>query len=285
MGSAGCGKTSTVTFGTVPNEPPNGYGTGGWVTIPSSGQTRGFAMRLPDNYDGSHPYWLIFSFHWVGGTASAVDNGGTNMSEASYFGLQKLSNNGAFFVAPQGLDNGWANAGGQDVQFVDDMLKLIEDNYCVDTTHIIAQGFSYGASMSFAIACARASVFHAVVLYEGAEISGCAGGNAPIAYMQSAGLTDTTFPLSVATPLRDMFVQNNGCTSQNPPQPPAPPPYLDPGGHVCTDYAGCSSGHPLRWCVHQSGHTPAPEDGNSDLDDTKETSWTPGSVWQWLTSF
>src|SRR5438105_1248866 len=72
--SAGCGKPSTVTFGTVPGESGQNVGTGmgGYVTIQSSGQTRGFAMRLPDNYDNAKPYWLIFGFHWNGGTSKDV---------------------------------------------------------------------------------------------------------------------------------------------------------------------------------------------------------------------
>jgi dipeptidyl aminopeptidase/acylaminoacyl peptidase len=96
-------------FGSVPSESPNGFGTGGYVTIQSSGQTRGFAMRLPDNYDKNHPYPLIFGFHWNGGMSKDVDNGGSNGYVMAHFGLQALSKNGAIFVAPQGLGNGSAD--------------------------------------------------------------------------------------------------------------------------------------------------------------------------------
>ena len=44
----------------------------------------------------------------------------------AYYGLQRLANNSTIFVAPQGLNNGWASAGGEDVTFVDDMLRHIE---------------------------------------------------------------------------------------------------------------------------------------------------------------
>ena len=71
------------------------------------------------------------------------------------------------------------------------MVKLIGDNYCVDTTRLFANGFSYGGGMSYAIACARAKVFRGVAIYDGAQLSGCEGGNDPIAYWQMAGLTDT----------------------------------------------------------------------------------------------
>lgn len=291
--SAGCGRTSTVTFGPVPGESGQSIGTGqgGYVTIGN----RGFAMRLPDNYDSNHPYWLIFGFHWNGGNSKEVDTGGSNGYVMAHFGLQKLSNNGAIFVAPDGLNAGWANSGGQDLKFVDDMVKLIEDNYCVDTTHLFANGFSYGGGMSYEIACARANVFRGVAIYEGAQLSGCDGGNDPIALWQMVGLEDNICPLGLATPIRDRFVRNNGCTPQDPPQPPAAPPYLSPGGHVCTDYAGCSSGHPLRWCVHQSGHGNAIVDGTGDLYNSCATppnscsstcpcTWVPDDVWKFFTS-
>ena len=222
-------------------------------------------MRLPDNYDKNQPYWLIFGFHWNGGMSKDVDTGGSNGYIMAHFGLQSLSKNNAIFVAPQGLGNGWPNSNGQDMTFVDDMVKLIEENYCVDTKNIFANGFSYGGGMSYSIACSRAKVFRGVAIYEGAVLSGCDNGNDPIAYWQMAGLTDNTCNISMATPMRDSFVKKNGCTAQNPTQPPQPPPYLSTGGHVCTDYSGCSSGHPLRWCVHQSGHGNAIVDGTSDL--------------------
>ena len=135
---------------------------------------------------------MIFGFHWNGGNSAQVDNGGTNGNWWSYYGLQRESNNGAIFVAPDGLGAGWANTGGRDLTFADDMVKLIEDNYCVDTAHIITSGFSYGGGMSYELACARAKVFRAAVIYEGGQLSGCDGGNDPIALWQTEGLTDTT---------------------------------------------------------------------------------------------
>ncbi len=53
--------------------------------------------------------------------------------------------------------------------------------------------------MSYELACARAKVFHAAVIYEGGQLSGCDGGNDPIALWQTEGLTDTTVSMSLAT--------------------------------------------------------------------------------------
>jgi len=56
----------------------------------------------------------------------------------AYYGLQRLSNNSAVFVAPQGLNNGWANSGGEDVAFTDAMINQVEGALCVDTTRLFS---------------------------------------------------------------------------------------------------------------------------------------------------
>jgi hypothetical protein len=283
MKSDGCGKTSTVTFGAA----AGGTGKGGTVTIGN----RSFIMRLPDNYDMNKPYWLIFGFHWRGGSSADVDSGGSNGYAMAHYGLQALSKNGAIFVAPHGLNGGWANGG--DLEFVDAMLELIQDNYCVDKGHIFSNGFSFGGGMSYALACARASVFRGVAIYNGAQLSGCEGGNDPVALWQMHGLTDGTLGFEESKALRNRFVENNGCTPQEPPAPPRPPPYLVDGGHICTDYAGCAPGKPVRWCAHQSGHGNAIVDGTDDLyhrcatppmtcSDSCRCSWVPPDVWTWM---
>jgi hypothetical protein len=109
----GCGKAPTLTSGTH--------------TIQSSGKNRSFILRIPDGYDRNRAYRLVFGFHWLGGTATDVATGrSVEAGTWSYYGLQRLANNSAIFVAPQGLNNGWANAGGEDVTFVDDMIRRID---------------------------------------------------------------------------------------------------------------------------------------------------------------
>jgi len=265
--STGCGKTPTLASGSR--------------TISSGGQSRSFMLRIPASYDNNHPYPLVFAFHWNGGTMGDIDGGGSSGYTWSYYGLREQADNSTnakmIFVAPQGNGNGWANPNGQDLTLVDDMLKQLEGDLCVDTTRIFAMGFSYGGGMSYAIACARATVFRAVAVYSGAQLSGCSGGNDPIAYIGIHGVSDTTCQISGGRSLRDKFVKNNSCTAQSPPEPSA-----GSGKHTCTSYAGCSSGHPVRWCAFDGGHTPGNVDGGGD-DGAK--TWTKGEVWQFFTQF
>jgi len=265
--TAGCGSAPTLASGTH--------------TIQSSGQNRSYILRVPAGYDANHPYRLVFGFHWVGGTANDVDSGGTDGYNWSYYGLRRLADSGGnstIFVAPQGINNGWANSGGQDVTFVDDMLRQLEAGLCVDTTQIFSSGFSYGGAMTYALACARPAVFRAVAVYSGANLSGCSGGTQPVAYIGLHGIRDNVLPISSGRALRDTFVRNNGCTSQNPPEPAN-------GSltHIVTAYSGCRAGYPVVWAAFDgAGHDPGPIDGCTC--DGWHT-WTSGVVWSFFTQF
>ena len=258
--SAGCGKARTLMNGRK--------------TIQSGGN-REYILRVPDNYDNTHPYRLIIAYHWLSGNAQQVAEGGNGGStEDPYYGLWDLAENSTIFVAPEGLDAGWANTNNRDINLTDAILAQIEGDLCIDTTRIFATGFSYGAGMSYAIACARADVFRGVALYAGAQLSGCTGGTTPIAYFHVHGTNDSVLNISQGRSLRDHYVMVNGCTAQSPQEPAN-----NSGMHICTSYQGCSEGHPTRWCAHDGDHNPTQKDRGQNK------SWVPGEAWNFIKQF
>ncbi|GAA2885317.1 hypothetical protein Acy02nite_79700 [Actinoplanes cyaneus] len=265
--TAGCGRAPTLGSGNH--------------TITSGGQNRSYILRIPAGYDNNRPYRLVFGFHWNGGTAGDVDSGGTDGYNWSYYGLRRLADaagNGTIFVAPQGIGNGWANSGGRDVTFVDDLLRQVETDLCVDTAQVFSSGFSYGGAMSYALACARPTVFRAVAVYAGGSLSGCGGGTQPVAYIGLHGIRDNVLPISSGRALRDTFVRNNGCTPQNPPEPAN-------GSltHIVTAYSGCRAGYPVVWAAFDgAGHDPGPRDGCTC---NGWQTWTSGVVWNFFSQF
>jgi poly(3-hydroxybutyrate) depolymerase len=256
--SSGCGKTRTLQNGTI--------------TIESNG-TRSYILRAPDNYEANHPYRLVIAYHWGSGSAQQVIEG-TGATESPFYGLWNLANNSTIFVAPEGLNASWANTNGQDIAFTDAMLAQVKAALCIDTSRIFANGFSYGAGMSYALACARPDVVRAVALYSGAELSGCAGGTKPVALYASHGLTDSTLNIDGGRSLRDHFVSVNGVTPQTPPEPA-----IGSSTHVCTKYAGGSPKYPVEWCAFDGGHSPSPHDSGQD------TSWNPVQAWAFISQF
>ncbi|QGQ20698.1 cellulose-binding protein [Cellulomonas sp. JZ18] len=249
--TAGCGRPAGLASGTH--------------TITSGGQSRTFRLDVPAGYDPNRPYRLVVGLHWWHGTAADVVNQG-------FYGLKPLAGTSTIFVAPQGIDNAWPNTGGQDVAFVDDILRTLEQALCIDTTQRFATGFSYGGGMSNALACARADVFRAVAVLNGAQLSGCAGGTQPIAYLGSHGVVDDVLNISQGRALRDRALRTNGCQAQQAPEPAA-----GSGTHVRTEYT-CRAGYPVVWIASDSGHQWDARDRG------QQQSWVPGEIWRFFTS-
>jgi len=241
-------------------------GCNGQATLKSGVQNidgREYTLKIPDNYDSSNPYRLVFGFHWRGGSMNDVVNGN---SVPKWYGLDTLSEGSAILVAPNGIDNGWANGGGSDIAFVDAIIKQVEADLCVDQTQRFATGFSYGAGMSYSIACSRAGEFRAVAPIAGGLISGCDGGNDPIAYLGIHGVSDNVLPIDMGKSLVNTFVKTNGCQAKEIVQP-AP----GSGQNVRTDFEGCSK--PVSFIAWDGGHVGAPAGD-----------FAPQATWEFFTS-
>jgi poly(3-hydroxybutyrate) depolymerase len=260
----GCGKAPTLTSGTR--------------TIQSGGQNRSFILKLPDVYDRNYPHRLAFGLHWLGGTAEQVAGGGSDGYAWAYYGmLSQDVGHTTIFVAPQGISNGWANSNGRDVTFIDDIIRLIDNDLCVDTTQRFSVGFSYGGAMSYALACARPSVFRAVAAIAApGAISGCSGGTQAVAYMGIHGVNDG---IQNGRALRDTFVRNNGCPAQN-----APEPASGSRTHILTTYTGCRAGYPVVWAAFDGGHQQGPVDNCAGCE-SGARSWVKPEVWKFFTQF
>lgn len=259
--SAGCGKTRSLQNGRI--------------NLNVNGLNRSYILRTPDNYNPQTPYRLVLGYHWRGGDALQVANGGNGAAtESPHYGLWNLAQNSTIFIAPEGIDNGWANSGGRDIALTDAILNQVQADLCIDKTRIFANGFSFGAGMSNALACARANVFRGVALYSGAQLSGCEGGTAPVALLATHGLDDNVLGISLGRGVRDRFVRNNRCAAQNPPEPAR-----GSGRHICTSYQGCTAGYPVRWCAFDGGHWPSQHDAG------QPESWIPQEAWRFISQF
>jgi poly(3-hydroxybutyrate) depolymerase len=256
--TAGCGKTPTLVSGNQ--------------TSMVNGQTRQWVLRIPEGYNNTNPYRLIIGLHWAGGSHTIVDQGG--QGTLPYYGLPPLANNSAIFVAPNGLNQGWANQNGQDITFIDTMLATLEADLCIDEKLRFATGFSYGGGMSHSLACSRPKVIRAVGVLSGALLSGCQGGTDPVAYYIQHGINDTTLPIARGRQLRDTFVKNNGCGATEAAEPRA-----GSGTHIKTKYAGCNADYPLTWVAFDGGHAPQPRDTGAT------TSWVSSELWEFFSQF
>ena len=230
--------------------------------VMSDGMQRTYALRVPADYDNTRPYRLILGFHGAGNSSNdvAVEND----PERSYFGLLNLSEGSTIFAAPDATGGIWKP--DIDIKMVEDLLTQLGDDLCIDTSRIVAEGFSHGGAMTWTLACALPGTFQAAVVHSGGGLpipQTCQ----PIPFFSALGNDGSGQDMS-----SDFFAMTNGCTVESLPLPPR-------GGHVCTDYKGCSAGHPTRYCDYDGPHTP------SHSDPGQSQSWVPQEVWQFLTQF
>jgi len=244
--SKGCGKTPTLKSGSL--------------TIQSDGKSRKYMLRLPDNYDNKKPYRLIMGFHGATGNATEVAGGQNN----NYFGLYSLASGSTIFVATEAVGGIWA---ATDVTYVNAVLDQVEGDLCIDTDRVGLEGFSQGAAMVWTVACSRAKTFRFAVGHSGGGLANPSTCE-PIAYLGSLGLQEG----GGQTSQTDKFAKWNGCMIETLPKAPT-------GGHLCSDYQGCSAGHPVRWCQYDGGHTPSPTDSGQGQ------SWMPKEVWKFVSQF
>ena len=255
--SAGCGEAKTLKNGTI--------------NIPFGNASRKYILRVPDGYDNSHPYRLVFAFAELGSSATSV-------ADRNYFTMATLDSKNTIFVAPDAA-NGSGTWSKSDVELTDAILAQIEGDLCIDKTRIFATGFSFGGAMSLAIACTRADVFRGVAFFSGADLTGSCSAplTKPIAYYASQASGDSSGPpMPSSGRLKQAeFAAVNGCT----PEPSATtfPAVGQP--HTCTDYKNCSAGHPTNYCVFNGQH------GWDPKDPGQTTSWNAPEAWKFITQF
>jgi polyhydroxybutyrate depolymerase len=231
--SAGCGKPAPMA---------------GNASIDVMGTSRDYIVALPQNYDPNKPYKLIYAWHGLGGSAMGV--------AATWYGLKNMSQNGAIFVAGQGLQTmssvgngaGWPNTNGQDVAFVKALHAQLQGQLCFDENRVFSVGMSYGGIMSHTLGCQMGDVFRAIAPMSGSgplARTACVG---QVAVWMSHGDMDTTVPTASGEMSRDFWVKANHCQMTSTMVDPSP----------CLEYMGCDADSPVTFCKFAGGHVVPP---------------------------
>jgi poly(3-hydroxybutyrate) depolymerase len=211
--------------------------------LTSDGITREFWVKLPSAYKASNPYPLIVGLHWRDGSATDVYNGNSWASSKAFYGLKDLYGETAIFVAPAGLDAGWANTNDRDIRFIGSMVNQLKQGLCLDTQRTFATGFSFGGMMSNAIGCQMGNIFRAVAPMAGSVWSGCADSSNKTAAILLHAKEDPVVGFQFGEEARDKFISKNSCTRTT----------ASIGANGCVIYQGCSTDKPVAWCGYSNG--------------------------------
>lgn len=301
--SKGCGVTTgmkTLTTGGM--SVASGLPTSTRLKITSGGMSREYIIDIPADYDPTHPYRLIFSWHQAYGsdTGNAIgqhpagDGPNFNATDYAFFGLHReaaAANEPVIFVAPEGIGNLPWDFNRDSVLF-DDLLALVDANLCIDDSRVFSTGFSFGAMMSYALSITRETKLRAVVAMAAANYNlpgePTDKNTAPVAYMGTTGMSDTTCPWVGNDAAKQggkycvlAHAQDNGCTI------PSTIPTTTAGSkkYVCYDFEGCKAGYPVKVCTFDGPHTPSSVDDGTSTGDDGLKAFIPPLAWQFISQF
>ncbi|ORX75849.1 hypothetical protein BCR32DRAFT_329627 [Anaeromyces robustus] len=256
--SKGCGK--------------NAAGNNGSFNFNWSGGMRNVLIDLPQNYDSSKPYRLVFGMHCMGGSATGVRSEG-------YYGLKPLDTQGStIFVAPEG--NGQQMPWGEaDYKLFDELLEKLKNDYCIDESRVFSTGFSYGSMFSNGLSWNHQKVLRGVAVYETAErniyLPQHTGDG--IGWMGVLGFDDGLCTPEMGRHARDIILEHNsegGKAVQEKAEEAQPN-----GPHKCYDYTTVDEKFPVRWCTQSGGHL------WDHKDPGQGQSWVPQATWEFINKF
>ena len=260
----GCGKDTKLDYKYRGDKP--------YIEFKWSKGTRTVRIDIPKSYDKNKPYKLIFGMQCMGGWAGGVQDEG-------YYGLKPLDKNEtAIFVAPEGNGN-QAPWDQNDYILFDELLAMLEDSFCIDSSRVFSTGFSYGSMFSNGLSWNHQDVLRAVAVYETAErnIWLPQRKNMGIGWMGVLGLDDNLCTPEMGRNARDIILTLNseGGKAKNERAEEA----QRNAAHKCYDYTTVEERFPVRWCTQSGGHI------WDHKDPGQQKSWVPETTWDFFSKF
>ena len=260
----GCGKDTKLDYKYRGDKP--------YIDFKWSKGTRTVRIDIPKSYDKNKPYKLIFGMQCMGGWAGGVQDEG-------YYGLKPLDKNEtAIFVAPEGNGN-QAPWDQNDYILFDELLAMLEDSFCIDSSRVFSTGFSYGSMFSNGLSWNHQDVLRAVAVYETAErnIWLPQRKQMGIGWMGVLGLDDNLCTPEMGRNARDIILTLNseGGKAKNERAEEA----QRNAAHKCYDYTTVEERFPVRWCTQSGGHI------WDHKDPGQQKSWVPETTWDFFSKF
>ena len=224
-------------------------------------------VHIPSGYQDARPVPLVLNMHGSQSTA---------LAQEAFTGMDATSDADGFIVVypqgaiPAGSGFEW-NVPGQplfggaavpagaadDVSFLEQLVTLLEQRYCVAENRVYATGFSGGARMASQLGCDASTVFAAVAPVSGLRYPSPCPSMRAVPVISFHGTADPVDPFSghgqaywtYSVPVAaQRWGAHNGCA----PRPVVSVP--DPGVTL-TAYANCAGGSAVElYAISGEGH-------------------------------
>jgi polyhydroxybutyrate depolymerase len=168
------------------------------------GRSRTAIVHVPSGYQPANPVALVVNMHGSQSTAQ---------EQVAFTGMDTTADADTFIVVyPQaaiasGTGYEW-NVPGQalfggapvpstapnDVSFVEQLVNLLEQKYCIDRNRVFATGFSGGARMASQLGCDASTVFAAIAPVSGLRFPSSCESDRPMPVLSFHGTADPVDP-------------------------------------------------------------------------------------------
>lgn len=216
----------------------------------------------PAGWDRTTPLPLVLYLHGYAQSSGEV------MDDAPL--VAAVTGTGALLVVPDGASGGWSHVGSpiqarDDIAFLRAVIADAERRWPIDRRHVIAAGFSVGASMVWDLACHSGAGFSAFLPVSGGfwlpYPERCESG--PVNLRHIHGRDDHTVPMTGRT-IRLFFRQGDilkgfGILRETDRCAAKPDRTTTEGPLDCEIWSSCSGGGELQLCLHSGDHVIEPE--------------------------
>lgn len=157
---------------------------------------RTYRIRMPEGHDGKEPVGAIVFMHGYRGSAKGVMRN-QNLGRA-------VSELGLALVAPKSAYEDWAIPGSPagrqpvELEYFDALVSTLKQRHNIDTTRLMASGFSAGGMMTWNLACDRGGLFAGFAPIAGTfwEPTPKTCASKPVNLIHTHGAADKVVPLS-----------------------------------------------------------------------------------------
>jgi hypothetical protein len=291
-GSPGCNQVWTQERGVFVRQPDVTISGGAAIDggpLPASDHLRGYWVLVPETYDPSTPYRLIFE-------GSECGDQDPTHTGADGYEYQTVDDGQAIQVGlnadPDNLDNCYddQNPYSNDFSFFPWLKSQIENELCIDTTKEFISGYSSGAFLANQFGCAFPGELRGQVLVSGGEPGTTLTGGGqptcvdkPIAAMFVHDLSDADNPYAEILPACERTLKQNGCLQtdcSHPVDGGGLQPYALPSGVMppigatvtCSQFTGCPDSYPVVFCT------------TGNLRHFPDTPWILPAFWDFMKS-
>lgn len=237
------------------------------------GGKRAFRVYVPTSYQPGTPTPMVMMFHGVVSDPVKIQNKLSFMNDVA-------EREGFLVIWPEGKGriHAW-NAGSccgtamevdlDDVQFVRNLMDLIDDQLCVDHDRVHAAGMSNGGIFTLRLACEMSDEFASVGLVAGTDTEIDCTPTSPVSVLQIHGSEDLIVPYNgglgcgifqidfPSVPnTQSAWAERLGCAG-------SPEPWQSTSDTECTLRADCPPGVDLGLCTVAGGGHQWPGNGES----------------------